>query len=64
LVLDREASAEDMAYVKSHLETCTHCLDCYETDKTLKEALKTKISKKCPNALMDCIKEKILSSNV
>ncbi len=59
LVLDKEASEEDKAYVKLHLETCTHCWDCYEVDKTLREKLKEKISKKCPNELLKCIKDKI-----
>lgn len=59
LVLDKEATPEDMAYVKQHLETCTHCLECYEVDKTIRETLKNKLSKKCPNSVMDCIKQAV-----
>lgn len=60
IVLDDEATPEEVALVHEHINRCAHCLDCYETDKSLKEAVKKKIKKpNTPTDLIDCIKEKL-----
>ncbi len=42
LILDGEASAEQQAYFKSHMDKCAPCFKTYDLDITIKELLKTR----------------------
>ncbi len=54
IVLDDEATEEQVAFVKAHVDSCSRCFDCYEVDKSLKESVRVKISKKqLPDGLIE-----------
>ena len=61
LVLDKEASHEQIDYVRQHLATCEHCADCFETDKVLRDMVRCKCGKELPTNLLEQIREKIQS---
>ena len=60
IVIDGECTPEEKAFVEEHIRNCAYCSDCYEVDKSIKEAIHSKITKKCvPSDLVDLIKLKI-----
>ncbi|UII22920.1 anti-sigma factor [Fulvivirga ligni] len=60
LVLDQEASDEEHAYFKKHVENCMPYYEIYNVDKAIKDMIKTKcISQDTPADLIDSIKSKI-----
>lgn len=60
IVLDGEASEVEYEFVQSHIQTCGHCLECYEVDKTLREVVKEKIMHiSVPSDLVQLIQIKI-----
>ncbi|MDX2305811.1 MAG: zf-HC2 domain-containing protein [Microscillaceae bacterium] len=60
MVIDGECSSEEKAFVEAHISSCTHCSDCYEVDKTIKESIHSKITKmNVPHDLVNFIKSKI-----
>lgn len=59
-VLDGSATPEEIEHFKSNLEACKPCFEGYELEKTIKEALKTKIEKICcPQATINILKLKV-----
>jgi mycothiol system anti-sigma-R factor len=42
LILDGQATAEQQAYFKSHMDKCAPCFKSYDLDSTIKELLKTR----------------------
>jgi mycothiol system anti-sigma-R factor len=60
LILDGEASPEQQAYFKSHMDHCLPCFKSYDVDITIKELLKTRCcGDSIPNELIDQIKTQI-----
>ncbi|NJO03919.1 MAG: hypothetical protein HC880_21590 [Bacteroidia bacterium] len=60
IVLDGEGSPEEATYVDHHIQSCPNCLDCYETDKALRETVKEKLTRKeVPYELIAFIKAKV-----
>ncbi|MEQ9424461.1 MAG: anti-sigma factor [Cyclobacteriaceae bacterium] len=60
LVLDDEASNTQMDYLKDHIEMCMQCLDNFNVEKEIKQALREKLERKAvPQDLIDSIKTKI-----
>ena len=52
--LDRELSAEEMALVRAHLETCTECASEYTFEGTVLADLKAKLRRiDLPPAVLD-----------
>ena len=52
--LDRELSAEEMALVRAHLETCTECASEYQFEGTVLADLKAKLRRiDLPPAVLD-----------
>ncbi len=45
LVLDNEATPEQIEFVDEHIENCGYCLECYEVDKTLRQTVKQKVQR-------------------
>ena len=42
LILDGEATVEQQAYFKSHMDKCAPCFKSYDLGNTIKELLKTR----------------------
>ena len=62
-ILDGEATAEQRAYFKSHMDHCMPCFKTYEVDMAIKELLKTKCcGGEAPGELIDQIKSQISQS--
>ena len=60
VVIDGEASKEDLTEFEMHLSKCSNCANAYETEKKLLQAIKNKISSKCcPQMLLNSVREKI-----
>jgi mycothiol system anti-sigma-R factor len=59
IVMDEEASSEQIAFVKNHVDNCKHCQQCYEVDTTLKELIRCKCGKEIPQELLDHIQLKL-----
>ena len=60
IVIDGECTPEQKAFVEAHISDCAHCSDCYEVDKSIKEAIHSKIQKRCvPSDLVGLIQSKI-----
>jgi len=60
LVVDNEATKSEEAYLRKHLENCIRCLELFEVDTALKEALKLRLeNKEVPTGLAQAIKDKI-----
>lgn len=59
-VLDGEADREQETFFYGHIQSCPHCLNCYEVDKTIQITIKEKISKKeVPIEIITFIEAKI-----
>jgi mycothiol system anti-sigma-R factor len=64
-ILDGEASDEQKAYFKQHMDGCMPCYKEYNVDMAIKELLKAKCcGGNCPEGLADQIKAKINSTSV
>lgn len=62
LILDGEATEQQLARLKINLETCRPCIEMYHLEKEVKELLTKRMEKKCcPDQLVATIKSKILT---
>ncbi len=60
LILDGEASHEQEAYFKSHMDQCSPCFKSYSLDIKIKELLKTRCcGESAPTELIEQIKMQI-----
>ena len=60
MVIDGEATAEQMQQVSQNLGKCLPCEKTYNLEKAIREALQLRIEKKSvPMSLIECIKQKI-----
>lgn len=59
-VLDGSATQEELNHMKSEMDTCLPCIEGYELEKTIKEALNMRVEKKCcPEKTVSKIKEQL-----
>lgn len=59
-VLDGSATEEEMTAFKANMNECMPCIEGYELQKTIKDALQQKIEKKCcPERTLSNIKQKL-----
>lgn len=59
-VLDGSASEEEMKAFKANMNECMPCIEGYELQKSIKDALRLKIEKKCcPESTLSKIREKL-----
>lgn len=59
-VIDGSATPEEVEHFKTHMHDCMPCIDGYELEKSIKDALQVKVEKKCcPKSTLMTIKEKI-----
>ena len=62
LILDGEATEQQLAKLKVNLESCQPCIRMYHLEKEVKELLMKRMEKKsCPERLVATIKSRILS---
>lgn len=62
LILDGEATDQQLAKLKINLESCKPCIEMYHLEKEVKELLTKRIEKRCcPDQLVATIKSRILS---
>ena len=62
LILDGEATEQQLAKLKINLETCQPCIQMYHLEKEVKELLAKRMEKKCcPDQLVATIKSRILT---
>jgi len=59
LILDGEATPEQKASFKSHINECIPCFQHYHFDQAIKELLKLKCTSQAPTDLIESIKSKI-----
>jgi len=60
LILDGQASDEQINQLKLNMGSCLPCEKGYELEKCIKETIQLRLEKKCiPSNLIDCIKQKI-----
>ena len=59
LILDGEATPEQKANFKSHVDECMPCFQNYHFDQAIKELLKLKCTHDAPTDLISSIKSKI-----
>lgn len=63
LILDGEATPEQQAYFKVHMDKCAPCFKSYDLDNTIKELLKTRCcGDSVPAGLIEQIKNQISQS--
>lgn len=58
-IIDREASPEEEAAFLEKKDTCTPCQEGYELAQSLRKAIKSSCSSKCPDGLFARIKAKL-----
>ncbi|WP_379848337.1 zf-HC2 domain-containing protein [Larkinella bovis] len=59
-ILDGGATDEEKEYFKQHIEICQPCIDMYNLEKCIKEALQGKVEKKCcPDKIAAAIQAEI-----
>ena len=62
LILDGEATEQQLAKLQINLETCQPCIQMYHLEKEVKELLTKRMEKRCcPDELVATIKSRILS---
>jgi mycothiol system anti-sigma-R factor len=62
LILDGEATEQQLAKLKINLESCQPCIRMYHLEKEVKELLTKRMEKRCcPEELVATIKSRILS---
>ncbi len=59
LILDGEATPEQKANFKLHIDDCLPCFQHYHFDQAIKELLKLKCTSQAPSDLIESIKSKI-----
>lgn len=60
LILDDEATNEQICFFKEHMDDCRGCLDYYEDEKNLIDQVRAKLERKCcPESLKSTILGKI-----
>ena len=60
LMLDGEASDNEEKFFVEHKEHCIQCLEMFDVEKSIRDAIKTKLQKKAvPTELIESIKSKI-----
>ena len=60
MILDGEASADQVTQFKDCLNECRYCLEQYQLNTTLREVLRLKVERKCvPTGVADTIRVKI-----
>ncbi len=64
LILDGQASPEQKADFKLHIDECMPCFQHYKFDQTIKELLKLKCNNPAPKELIESIKNKIRENTV
>ena len=64
LILDGEASPEQKANFKLHIDECMPCFQHYHFDQTIKELLKIKCNSQAPIDLIESIKSKIKENTI
>lgn len=65
LILDDEASEKQVNFFKEHIDNCTHCLEHYNLEKSVADAIKSKLKAKCcPDDLIRSIKQKIREASI
>lgn len=65
LILDDEASEEQIKFFRKHVDACKHCLETYNMEKSVAEAIKSKLqSRCCPDKLVQSIKQKIREASI
>lgn len=61
LVIDGEASPQEVTYLRRHLKMCLKCLDRYNIDNEIKQMLKLKLAKiEVPAGLAETIRSKLI----
>jgi anti-sigma factor (TIGR02949 family) len=58
-IVDREASPEEEATFLANKEQCIPCQEGYELEQSLRKAIKSNCSSKCPETLFARIKAKL-----
>ena len=58
-ILDREATPEEEATFLANKEQCMPCQEGYALEQSLRKAIKSNCSSKCPEALFERIKSKL-----
>ncbi|UFH55232.1 hypothetical protein LN737_03585 [Spirosoma sp. KNUC1025] len=62
LILDGEATEQQLAKLQANLESCKPCIEMYHLEKEVKELLTKRMEKRCcPEQLVATIKSRILS---
>ncbi|HTJ48386.1 MAG TPA: mycothiol system anti-sigma-R factor [Cyclobacteriaceae bacterium] len=64
LILDGEATPEQKANFKSHIDECLPCFKHYHFDQAIKELLKLKCSSQAPADLIESIRSKIKENTI
>jgi len=64
LILDGEATPEQKANFKSHIDDCMTCYRHYHFDQAIKELLKVKCVSQAPSDLIESIRSKIKENTV
>jgi len=59
LILDGEATLEQKANFKLHIDDCLPCFQHYHFDQAIKELLKLKCTSQAPSDLVESIKSKL-----
>ena len=58
-IVDREATPEEEATFLANREQCIPCQDGYKLEQTLRNAIKSSCTSKCPEAVFARIKSKL-----
>ena len=62
LILDGEATEQQLARLQVNLESCKPCIEMYHLEKEVKELLAKRMEKRCcPEKLVATIKSRIIS---
>jgi mycothiol system anti-sigma-R factor len=65
LIMDGEATKEQEAFFKQHIDECAPCLDHYNIEQSMVRIIREKLDKKtCPEQIIRAIKAKIDESPV
>ncbi len=63
LMLDKEASIDQIQYLDDHLEKCMSCLEKYQVEKELRQLIKSSLAEKAvPLQLAVEIRKKVFQS--
>jgi anti-sigma factor (TIGR02949 family) len=63
LMLDKEASTDQIQYLDDHLEKCMSCLEKYQVEKELRQLIKSSLAERTvPVELANEIRKKVFQS--